>query len=79
MMCEDGNRSRSVTCRNDRDSLIVPDFMCQDVPGGAGPRPVSTLQCNDLFPLPCFLDPVWVPHPWSRVSGDFFSKLDIGD
>lgn len=65
MMCQDGVRTRSVTCRNSRDQRLLPDFMCDGTS-----RPVSSLQCDDLFPLPCFLDPIWVPYPWSRCSQD---------
>ena len=69
MMCQDGVRNRSVTCRNSRDNLLVANFMCQsDI------RPTSSEQCSDLFPLPCFLDPVWIPYPWSRVSANDYYK-----
>ena len=64
VLCREGVRRRSVTCRNSRDQSLLPDFMCAQTMA----RPASSESCSDEFPQECFLDPVWVPYPWTEVG-----------
>lgn len=76
VMCRDGVRVRSVTCRSRLDGRLVPNDQCpQDE------RPASVMGCSDSFPDECLLTPVYVIRgnygPCSRGCAGGFREREV--